>query len=131
MSKTSFLWNQGAGSQVNVLKAMGITEPGVNTLQLLRNDNRKRISDAQRKCKSSYRKRRKILRHEKKKGTKTEEHYKSGAFSSSTPVKERSGKKRSRANVDRLTEGEIVVQFINEDDVIVSIHAVKKRRGSQ
>ena len=48
------VWNQGAGSQVSILGAMGITEPGVNTLRLLRYENAKRIYDAARKCRCSY-----------------------------------------------------------------------------
>lgn len=74
------IWNQGAGSQVNLLGARGITEPGVNALRLLRNQNAKRIYDASSKCKSSYIKQRRALRHDRKKGTKTGEHYASGAF---------------------------------------------------
>eukprot|EP00795_Rhopilema_esculentum_P000794 gene794-10524_t len=124
------IWNQGAGSQINLLKAMGITEPGVNTIKLLRNENAKRIFDASRKCKSSYQKRRRTLRHEKKKGTKTGEHYSSGAFSCSKPASQRrSGKKRNISLIEKPSEREVEIEFVNEESISVSIHPAKKRRA--
>ena len=124
------IWNQGAGSQINLLKAMGITEPGVNTIKLLTNENAKRIFDASRKCKSSYQKRRRTLRHEKKKGTKTGEHYSSGAFSCSKPASQRrSGKKRNISLIEKPSEREVEIEFVNEESISVSIHPAKKRRA--
>ena len=64
-----------------------------------------------------------------KKGSKIGEHYASGAFSCSTPAKGRkSGAQRKRQKVERPSESDVAVQFVNEDDIIVWTHSANKRK---
>ena len=65
----------------NVLERLGIHDSGVNTLRGCWQLNAQRLINAAKKCKSKYKRQRRLLRKKRKEGTKVAQDDISGGFS--------------------------------------------------
>ena len=107
VAQTVLHWNQGAASSSSILSSFGIN-PGINTTFSSNKQNRKRICSAAVKVSSKYRKRRRVLRHNRKAKPLDKENYHSGAFST--------GKEKSTAPKEKEIK-EVAIMFIDENNV--------------
>ena len=119
---TVLIWNRGAASMGSVLERLGVEDLGINTMTGCRLENSSRINNAQKKCQSKYRRRRRQLRHERKTKNVVGKHYLSGAFGTSKKPEATPTSRRKNNCSDESKELEVV--FVNENDI--EVHCAKK-----
>ena len=126
------LWNRGAASMGSVLERVGVQELGLNTAAGYRSENKARIESMAVKCSSSYRKRRKQLRQERKKRNviRCFLHFRWFCCWQNCRNKKKMFNKCYTKESDKVNkEGDIInICFVDESDVIVKMH---EKRGKQ
>lgn len=123
VAQTVLHWNQGAASSASILSSFGIN-PGINTTFSSNKQNHKRIHAAAVKVSSKYRKRRRVLRHNRKAKPLDKKNHQSGAFSTgeSTEKKKSTAPKEKEIKEDTFID----VTFIDDNyiEVILEIPIV-------
>ena len=120
-------WNCGAAGQGKVLEEVGLPNIGINTLRGYRIENATRVQDVGRKCKSSYLKRRKVLRQERKKCTKKGQSYMPGGFTVHK-VPDNKMKKTLPSKHNSSPADDIPITFVDERKIFVEYSTLKRQK---
>ena len=108
----------------SVLERIGVEDLGINTMTGYRLENLSRINNAEVKCQSKYRRRRRQLRHERKTRNVVGKNYLSGAFGTSKkPEVTLAFKERKPSNNDK---NGVQIVFVDEKDI--EVHCAKKAK---
>ena len=108
-------WNQGAGGTTTILSGFGI-HPGINTVVGFEKENTKRISSASVKISSRYRKRRQVLRQNRKSKPLDTNNYSSGAFSINKTVPD---SEQPAVELSKVVKNDLRITFIDEKNITV------------
>ena len=114
-AQTVIHWNQGAGGTTTILSGFGI-HPGINTVVGFEKENTKRISSASVKISSRYRKRRQVLRQNRKSKPLDTNNYSSGAFSINKTVPD---SEQPAVELSKVVKNDLPITFIDEKNITV------------